>query len=146
MPVMPKEPLDWLTLFRQQINEICNYLAVLEKKEPSAEQACTPQVDISETAESFIVEIDLPGFQREDISVSICCNTLVIEGIKREEPRSENVNYICLERCFGRFCKTIEIPPGVDITTAAARYERGVLEVSFRRLTDKAIIREIPIE
>ena len=143
---MPKEPLDWLTLFRQQINEICNYLAVLEKKEPAGEHPCTPAVDISETADCFIVEVDLPGFKRDDISVSICCNTLVIEGVKREESRGENINYICLERCFGRFCKTIEIPPGVDIANATARYERGVLEVSLRRLRDKAIIRQIPIE
>lgn len=146
VPVMPKEPLDWLTLFRQQINEICNYLTVLEKKEPPGEHPCTPAVDISDTADSFIVELDLPGFARDDISVSICCNTLIIEGVKREEPRGENVTYICLERCFGRFCKTIEIPPGVDIINASARYEKGVLAVSFHRLRDKAIIRQIPIE
>ncbi len=145
MAKIPSDPLDWLPLFRQQINEVFNYISAIELKEPSGEEYI-PLVDIFETAESFIVEIDLPGFAREDISLSICCSTLVVEGIKREEPRSDGVNFICLERHFGRFCRAIEIPPAVELDRVAARYEKGVLAVVFPKLLNKSVIRNIPIE
>ncbi len=147
MPVIPKDPLDWLTLFRQQINEIFKYLSLLEKKEPMGEQEYTPLVDIYETSDTFVVEVDLPGFDRTDLSLSICCNMLVLEGVKREEGKGEEIAYICLERSFGRFCRTIEIPPTFDISGVKARYAGGVLYVAFPRLKDKSVvIRDIPIE
>jgi HSP20 family protein len=146
MAIIPKDPLDWLPLFRQQINEVFNYLSAIELKEPSGEHEYMPLVDIFETAESFVVEVDLPGFAREDISLSICCSMLVVEGVKREEPRGCGVNYICLERNFGRFCRAIEIPPAVDTDHVTAKYEKGVLAVIFPKVRDKSLIRNIQIE
>ena len=146
MPVIPKDPLDWLILFRQQINELFTYLSSLEKGESQAESEHVPLLDIFETAEKFVVEIELPGFDRSDLSLTICCNTLVIEGVKREENKARPASYICLERRFGRFCRTVEIPPGVDIKGIIAHYEKGVLSVAIPRIKDKsAIIRNIPI-
>ena len=147
MAIIPKDPLDWLALFRQQINEVFKYLSTIELKDPYGEHEFIPLVDIFETAENFVVEIELPGFAGEDISLSICCSMLVVEGIKREGPRDCGVNYICLERHFGRFCRTIEIPPAVDMKRISAKYEKGVLAVTFPKLHDKSIIiRNIPIE
>ncbi len=146
MAIIPKDPLDWLALFRQQINEVFNFLSAIELREPPGEHEYMPLVDIFETAESFVVEIELPGFSRSDITLSICCSMLVVEGIKREEARNSGVNFICLERHFGRFCRTIEIPPAVDPDRVTARYGRGVLVVGFPKVREKSIIRNIPIE
>jgi HSP20 family protein len=94
-----------------------------------------------------VVEVELPGFDRADISLSICCNMLVIEALKREDPKGKKFNYICLERCFGRFCRAVEIPPAFDSKVVKARYDKGVLSVAFPRMKDKStVIRNIPIE
>jgi HSP20 family protein len=147
MAVIPKDPLDWLTLFRQQINEVFTYLSAIEAKDGFGEREYSPLVDIFETREAFVVEIELPGFLIEDLSLSICCNMLVVEGIKREEPRSPEASFICLERHFGRFCRAVEIPPAVDVGSVSAKYEKGVLLVAFAKLRDKStVIRYIPIE
>ncbi|HEX2770615.1 MAG TPA: Hsp20/alpha crystallin family protein, partial [Geobacteraceae bacterium] len=147
MAVIPKDPLDWLIFFRQQINELFNDLSAIEVKETNGEHEYLPLVDIFETAENFVVEIELPGFANEDISLSICCNMLVVEGIKRQEPRSAGVNFICLERLYGRFCRAVEIPPAVDMSRVAAKYAKGVLAIGFPKVRDKSIIiRNIPIE
>lgn len=147
MAVIPKDPLDWLTLFRQQINEVFTYLSAIEAREGVGEREYTPLVDIFETPDAFVVEIELPGFLQEDLSLSICCNMLVIEGVKREESRTPGVTYLCLERHFGRFCRAVEIPPAVDAKDVTAKYEKGVLSVAFSKLRDKStIIRSIPIE
>ncbi|RPJ10815.1 MAG: Hsp20/alpha crystallin family protein [Deltaproteobacteria bacterium] len=147
MAVIPKDPLDWLILFRQQVNEIFTFLSTLEQGESRGDNDNIPLVDIFETADNFVVEVELPGFERSDVSLSICCNMLVIEGVKREEKGGQQVTYICVERSFGRFSRTVEIPPAVDINGIKAKYEKGLLSVTFPRLKDKsAIIRNIPIE
>lgn len=147
MSVIPKDPLDWLSFFRQQIDEIFKYLSTLEGKDPLREHEYIPLLDIYETADKFLVEFDLAGFERSDLSLSICCHTLVLEGMKREAPANPGVSYICLERHFGRFCRTVEIPPTADIVGVVAKYEKGVLSVAFPKVKDKKlIIKDIPIE
>ncbi|HJV67248.1 MAG TPA: Hsp20/alpha crystallin family protein [Geomonas sp.] len=146
MPVIPKEPLDWLDLFRQQMDEIFRYLSTLEGREGLAEKEMTPLVDVYETADSLVVEVELPGCRAADISLTTCCSTLVVESAVREEAGG-GVNYICLERASGRFCRTVEIPPGADLDRAKARYRRGLLTVVFPWSREKRThIREIPIE
>lgn len=145
MAVIPKEPLEWLNLFRQQMSEIFRYLSTLEGREGSAEQEILPLVDIYETAKSFVVEVELPGCQPKDIALSICCSTLVIEGVARDEA-GPGVNYICFERSLGRFCRALEIPPAADLDGVQARYRRGLLTVMFPWSKQKGThIREIPI-
>ncbi len=145
--MIPKDPLGWLTLFREQINEVFNYLSSVEVRDSRGENEYAPLIDIFETPETYVVEVELPGFAKEDISLSICCSMLVIEGVKREEPRQEGVNFIRLERHFGRFCRAVEIPPAVDTHQISARYEKGVVTAVFPKLQDKSIIiRNIPIE
>jgi len=145
MAVIPKEPLEWLSLFRQQMDEIFQYLSSLEGKEGFTEQE-PPLVDVYETPSSFVVEVELPGCTADDISLSICCSTLVIEGTKRQEAQP-GVTYICLERRYGRFCKAVEISPAADVDGVTASMVRGLLTVTFPRAkTKKMHIREIPIK
>ncbi|KAF0219772.1 MAG: HSP20 family [Geobacteraceae bacterium] len=145
--MIPKDPLEWLALFRQQINEIFNYLSSLDGKTNLGEHEYIPLLDVYETADKFIVEVELPGFETSSLALSICCNTLVVEGMKREASGNRKGSYICLERHFGRFCRTVEIPPTADVEGVTAKYEKGVLSVAFPRLKDKkVIIRDIPIE
>ena len=147
MAVIPKDPRDWLTLFRQQINEIFTFLSSLEVKGKPGDQEHAPFLDIFETTDKFVVEVEFPGFERRDLSLSICCNMLVIEGQKRQEKGAKQVNYICLERRFGRFVRTVEIPPAFDASGVKAKYARGLLSVVFPRLKDRSsVIRNIPIE
>jgi|ERR1039457_662244 HSP20 family protein len=147
MAITPKDSLDWLILFRQQINEIFSFLSNIDREDANSECNFTPFVDIFETADKFVVEIDLPGMDQQDLSVSICCNTLIIEGLKRNEVKNPKSAYICLERRFGRFCRTVEIPPTIDQQGIKALYALGVLSVIFpRKMGKTTIIRNIPIE
>jgi len=145
MAVIPKEPAAWLNLFRQQMNEIFRYLSTLEGREGN-EQELSPLVDVYETADSFVVEVELPGCRLKDVALSLCCSTLVVEGVSREET-GPGVNYLCLERTAGRFRRAIEVPPSADLDGVQARYRRGLLTVVFPCCREsKTHIREIPIK
>jgi len=147
MPVIPKDPLDWLTLFRQQVDVIFNHLSSPERLRGKEESEYVPLVDIFETAETYVVEFELPGFDRRDLRLSICCNTLLVEGVKRKEQNRRGFRFIRVERRFGHFSRMTEIPPKVDIQGVHARYDKGVLSVTFPYLQDRQmVIRDIHIE
>ncbi len=147
MAALPQDPKDMLTLFRRQIREIFSHLASLEHPEGNGEGDYAPLMDMYESPDSLVVEIDLPGFAREDLSATVCCSLLVLEGVKRVDPPPQEGRFICLERRFGRFCRTIEIPPDVDRSGIRASLARGVLTVTMPKLSDSnGIVRSIPIE
>ncbi len=148
MSVIPKDPLGWLMLFRQQMNEIFTFLSGLERPDQLGEREFTPLLDIYETADNYCIEIELPGFPLSELRLTICCNTLVIEGQKGKECGGQgSQTYICLERHFGRFCRALEIPPACDREGAEARYDKGVLLVTFPLKRERtAIVRTIPIQ
>ena len=147
MAVIPKVPHDWLIRFRQQINEMFSFLSSFEKSGSLGDHEILPLLDIFEAEDSFVVEVELPGCERSDISLVICCNTLVIEGYKQEDTKEQPISYICLERRFGRFCRTVEIPPGVNVASISAKFELGLLTVTLPRAEDKKVlIRNIVIE
>jgi HSP20 family protein len=147
MPVIPKDPMDWLTLFRQQVDTIFNYLSSLERRGGCDEHEYIPLTDIFETADSYVVEFELPGFERRDLNLSICCNTLIFEGTKRREHPRRGLRFIRVERHFGHHSRMIEIPPNCDLQGVRAKYDKGVLSVTFPRLTDgQLVIRDVTIE
>jgi HSP20 family protein len=106
----------------------------------------TPQLDIYETADAYVVEVDLPGFSEKDFTVSMDGTTLRLEGVKRQDKGERTMSYICLERHFGRFRRSVEVPAEFAADAVRATYERGVLVVAFPRLAvEEGRIREVPI-
>jgi HSP20 family protein len=147
MALVPKDLPDLLHSFQQQMDEIFERLFPLERKGTFGEREYSPPVDCFETVDHYVVEMELPGFCRKDLRLSIFHNIMIVEGFKREEEKKKTVNYICLEREFGRFSRNVEIPPMVDLNGVKARYEKGVLVVSFPKITESsAIMKDIPIE
>jgi HSP20 family protein len=147
MALIPKDPLDWLNLFRQQMAPIYRHLAKIEPQDQDGTPEFSPSVDISETAGCFVVEVDLPGVTAADVSISLCCSLLVIAGVKRQEPAPRTGSLLCLERHYGRFCRTVEIPPGFALYDEQVHLQHGVLTVSFPRLpATMPVVRQIAIE
>jgi HSP20 family protein len=147
MAVIPKDLPDLLSAFQRQMEGLFERFLSLEKKGVPGEPEISPPVDCYETAGEFIVEIELPGFHRGDLSLGVCRNMLIAEGSKKEEEKGKKLRYICLERSFGRFCRTVEIPPEVDVSRATARYNKGILFVTFPKIAEAgAMIKNIPIE
>ena len=80
---------------------------------------------------------EMPGFQEGDLSVEVMRGALVIEGVKREEHRREKVNYLCMERAYGRFRRLLELPTACDTRRLAATYRRGILVITIPRVSER---------
>ena len=88
-----------------------------------------PAVDVFEEKGEVVVMAELPGMRREDISLRIDDNNLIISGEKKSEERVEQKDYLRLERSHGTFTRTIALPEGIDTEGVKATFRDGVLEI-----------------
>src|SRR5687768_16730031 len=76
-------------------------------------QGYAPALDLSETAEGYLVEASLPGLKPEDLEVTLENNVLTIKGETRQEVDDKKRNFHRIERRFGSFQRTIGLPSTV---------------------------------
>lgn len=84
-------------------------------------------VDMYETDEAVVVKTATPGVDPEDIDISITGDTLTIRGETKADEEIEEENYICRERRYGAFSRSLTIPVAVEADKAEAEFEDGVL-------------------
>jgi HSP20 family protein len=105
-----------------------------------------PRTNIIEAGDVVIIEVELPGVNKEDVSMVLDSdNILVMRGIKRQ-PRlneSQGVTYHLFDREFGSFYKRIIIDFPLDSTRIKSVMENGVLIVKIPRKKAERISVEI---
>ncbi len=88
-----------------------------------------PQIEIYERDGKMHIAADLPGLDKKDVHVELNNDVLTIEGERRSEQRDEKGGWS--ERSYGRFFRSIPLPEGVNAENANAKFENGVLDISF---------------
>src|SRR5688500_9113936 len=90
----------------------------------------TPAVDIKETESELRVELELPGLKPEDVEITAENGVLTIRGEKRSERKEdEQSRYHVVERTYGSFMRTFQLPQGVDEDQIAADFDNGILSL-----------------
>jgi HSP20 family protein len=87
----------------------------------------TPSFDIRETPEAYLFEADLPGISPADLDISLAGNRLAITGRREGTSKAEGENRYTMERSFGCFCRSFNLPEGVDPDGIQADLKEGVL-------------------
>jgi HSP20 family protein len=107
--------------------------------------AIYPPVNAFSKDDRYIVECELPGFNKDSIDLTVSGNTLVIKGEFKEES-AKNVSYHRRERRSGQFSRSIQLPDRIDPEKTTASFNNGILtvelskaeEVKPRQITVKA--------
>eukprot|EP00743_Colponemidia_sp_Colp-15_P003301 GILK01003565.1.p1 GENE.GILK01003565.1~~GILK01003565.1.p1 ORF type:complete len:221 (-),score=34.72 GILK01003565.1:206-868(-) len=98
--------------------------------------AAPPVLDVLEAADSYVIEVELPGIRSEDVRVTIMDGVLTISGEKPEPIDRASGSWTChrAERLFGKFSRALTLPKNVELEDqVVARYENGVLRVELKR-------------
>ena len=93
--------------------------------------AWVPQMDVVERDDKLVVRADLPGLKKEDVDVEVRDDLLCISGERRREEEREQGGVYRQERSYGGFCRTMQLPGGVDPQQVKATFATGVLEVQI---------------
>jgi len=95
------------------------------------ETATWPNLEVSRTDDKLIVQADLPGMKKDDIQVEVRDSELCISGERRSESEQKEGGYVRSERSYGSFCRTVHLPEGAKVDTAAASFGDGVLRIEI---------------
>lgn len=105
------------------------------KAGPFDGQDWAPPLDLIETNDRYIAEVELPGISLDDVEVS-CTNTqLTIKGQKTHSSPEEEDNTLVAERRYGGFCRVIPFAEPVRADALSAKLDNGVLRVEAPKKT-----------
>ncbi len=105
-----------------------------------------PACDISETPEAYSIHAELPDLRKEDIKVTVHDGVLTLMGERKMEKEEKNKRYHRVERSYGRFQRSFNLPTAVDEGKVAATYKDGVLNLLVpKSTTGGALPKEIKI-
>ena len=91
------------------------------------------KTDVRETDNSYELDIDLPGFKKEDVSLKLDNGYLTIsasKGLEKDEKEKKDGKYIRRERYEGQCSRSFYVGDGVQAKDVNAKFEDGILKVS----------------
>jgi HSP20 family protein len=91
----------------------------------------TPAVDIYENTDSVVVKAELPGVEKDQISVEVKDGILSLRGERKFEKEVKEESYHRIERAYGSFQRSFSLPVSVDQEKVTAKFKDGVLEVKL---------------
>jgi len=95
-----------------------------------------PEIDVDESNTHYVVRIDLPGMEKNQINVEVKDHMLVISGNRKSEKEEtdQHGNFYRAERSFGSFSRTVPLPVDANQDDIQAEYKNGVLIVKIAKL------------
>jgi HSP20 family protein len=88
-----------------------------------------PVLDMHETKDDVVLNFELPGITEKDISLSITGDLLTLKGERTFNRDAKDDNYHHVERAYGKFERSVQLPMAVQAARVKATYRDGVLEV-----------------
>lgn len=105
----------------------------------------SPSTDVYETEAEYVVELEVPGFDRSELTVEVSDHTLVVKGAHEEEAEKKGRELLLHERLERRFERRFELPLQVDADRVAAACAKGVLTVRVPKTGSTAEARTVEI-
>jgi HSP20 family protein len=90
-----------------------------------------PAVDVAETKNEVVVNVEAPGMDPREFDISLSKGTLIIKGEKRQEKLEQEENYHLVERRHGAFVRSILLPQEVESDKISASYKNGILKITL---------------
>jgi HSP20 family protein len=118
---------DPLELMHQEINRLFD-MRPFENFIPES-----VKVDVKEDKSGLVVSAELPGVKEEDLSVTMNDGVLTIRGEKKSEKEEKDENYYMMERSFGAFSRSIQLPYEAEVSKSQAEFDNGVLTIRIPR-------------
>ena len=104
-----------------------------------------PKVNVKELDDSFQVSAEIPGMEKDQLSIEVQENLLTIRGEKKTEEKAENEKMHICEVSYGKFERSLRLPDNVKIEDVDAEYKNGVLRISIPK-TEPVKPKEIKVK
>jgi len=104
-------------------------------------------MDLRETPEAFVVQMDLPGLEKSDITIEVKDHVLAVSGERKQATKKQKGEKILLqERSINAFSREVVLPKGVDTGAVSAEYKAGVLTITLPKTEKDKEVRKVEIK
>jgi HSP20 family protein len=93
-----------------------------------------PMLDVTETAEDYVVRLEAPGIHKENLDIKLTGTLLTITGRRELMTEAAGETYLRKEREYGKFVRTIRLPAPVAEKEVKAAYQDGVLVIHLPKV------------
>ena len=104
-----------------------------------------PVVDIIEDEKAYVIKAELPEMKKEDVHVQLEGGVLTITGERKIEKEEKTRKYHRVERAYGVFARSFELPKNIDANKVSASYKEGVLTVAVAK-SEQALPKQIEVK
>jgi HSP20 family protein len=136
---MANKAESWLPLPFSQLSQEVDRLfdKLIHRPWGAAVAEWSPQLDLYETESAFILEADLPGVKKQEVSIAVEDGDLVLQGRRLAERARTEGNFHYRERRSGHFVRRLRLPASVDQEQIRADFRNGVLRVTLPKLAQE---------
>lgn len=143
-----RDLVDFEKEFNKMFNAFENRFGISKSKEEDSEYenaVWMPLTDIYEDKEKYTLKLDLPGIKKEDVKISFIDGKLSISGERTQENEHNDSKCHRIERSFGRYYRSFNLPEHVQSEKINAEFKDGQLTISIPK-AEEAKPKEIEIK
>lgn len=143
-----RDLLDIEREFNRMFNTLGSRFGVAKKEDVDEEYenaVWMPLTDIYEDNDNYYLKVDLPGIKKDDVKISYADGTLTISGERTEEKETKDKKFHRIERSFGKYYRSFNIPKEIKEDKINAEFKDGQLSVTIPK-ADEIKPKEIAIK
>ena len=106
----------------------------------------TPLADMIDEGDKYVIEIELPGLNKEDIDIYTYDHTIEVVARRKMERRVEREGFLRLERAYAGFRRVFTLPLDADLENIRAKYENGLLRIEVGKKGEDKGRRKVNVE
>ncbi len=135
MAIVRWDPFRDVATLQDRINRIFNesFGRSRELDEEVGLYDWSPPVDIYETGDGIVLKVELPGVNKDNVSVEVKDNLLTLKGERLLDPEIKDEHYYRKERSFGKFNRSFSLQEQIKPDLIKASFKDGVLTVEIPR-------------
>jgi HSP20 family protein len=114
------------------------------EKETMTVAEWAPLVDITEDDKEYVIKAELPEINKDDIKVTVQNDMLLLSGERKFEKEEQGKKYHRIERAYGSFMRSFDLPDNADPEKIHAEFRDGVLRVHVAK-TETALPKQIEV-
>ena len=134
-------PNSEIRRMQREIDRLFNDLIPVSGSSSDTAAVWSPRVDLSETDDAYLIRVDLPGIDKNDITINFHEGTLTVSGERKAEAKKEGTNYVRIERSTGHFHRSFNLPTAIQSNKIDASYKDGVLDINVPKAEEVKPVR-----
>ncbi|MHB1511629.1 MAG: Hsp20/alpha crystallin family protein [Acidiferrobacter sp.] len=120
----------WTLVNDELDNLLEGFFRPLRRRTEGGATGVVPAMDVTERENEYLIRMDMPGVNREDIDITLAEGVLTICGeVRRQHEERSGDRVIREERCYGKLSRSVRLGSHIDEKKVTANYKDGVLEL-----------------